>query len=372
MSKGLQATTTHDGVRILRLHYTADPAKDPTTDKGREWLLRELVGYPGGQNDPRWRREMEIDFDAFAGQLLFPYLLEYQGAIQVDPIDRIPDHHDLSAGFDYGTRNPSALILTCWDRLTGNPMTFWEYYEAPRRKDEGEEEFRYRKGYQVVCRAIKECPWWDEMKRRRTVITADPSLWNKTQETKAGFKSVAELMAMEGVYLSPAARGPRSDMAWYELVSSKLWQNPKTPRWTITRNCTWLWKELQGLRFAEHTASAQEVHNLKDEIVDKANHATDAAKYDFLAHFAVIEKVPPAPEDWLDRRIDRLKKHPVEDWERAVMVANGQYEQFEMDEAFLAERGMDRQDLLRLETFYKYNPHGGRPSGRLISTIAGD
>jgi hypothetical protein len=371
--KGLQTTTTHDGVRIVRLHYTADPAKDPTTRQGQAWLQRELVGYPGGQNDPRWRREMEIDFDAFGGQLLFPYLLEYQDAIMCDPIPAIPEHHDISAGFDYGTRNPSAMTLTAWNRLTGHPLTFWEYYETPQRKDEIDFEFRLRKGYRVLAQAIKDGPWWPEMQRRKTTITADASIWNKTQETKAGFKSIADLLAEEGVYLTKASRGKGSDMAWYQLISSKFWSNPKQPAWRITRNCTWLWKELQGLRFSEHSASAMETHNLRDEIVDKANHATDATKYDFLAHFAAIDKLIQDPNDWLDRRIDELQKPPVEDWEKALLVANSQYNQFESDAAALEARGMDHGDLIRLETYYRYHPeHGGLPSGRLISTTRED
>ncbi|MDD5095662.1 MAG: hypothetical protein PHV74_14995 [Dehalococcoidia bacterium] len=271
--KGIHQTTTHDGVHVFRLHYSADPSKDPSTPEGAEWLQRELVGYPGGLNDPRWRREMEIDFDAFAGQLLFPYLLEYQDVILCEPVSKVPVHWQVTAGLDYGTRNPSAFELTGWDRKTGNPTTFWEYYQAPKTKQEGDEEFRKRKGYLILANAIKSNPFWKHMQDHNVVITADSSLWNKNQETKYGLRSVAYLLEEQGIVMTPATKGKGSDMAWYEMVSSRMWSNPKQPIWRITRNCTWLWKELQGLRFAEHSASASETHNEKDEIVDKANHA---------------------------------------------------------------------------------------------------
>ena len=366
--QGVQQVVTHDGVHIFRLHYTADPDKDPNTPQGKAWLGRELVGYPGGLNDPRWRREMEIDFDAFAGQLLFPYLIEYENRILCEPITRIPDEWDISAGFDYGTRNPSAFILTGWNRKTGNPTTFFEYYQAPQRKEEADEVFRSRKGYQVVASAIKTCPWWSEMERRKTVINADSSLWNKTQETKHGLRSIVDLLRDEGIKLmSPAPKGKGSDMAWYELISKRFWVNPKEPRWRITRDCTWLWKELKGLRFAEHSASATETHNLKDEIVDKDNHATDAAKYDFAAHFILVEKPARDPKDWLDRRIDQLKRPPTVDADDiALWEANRRFEQSEEDREYMESIGLSEGDVIEMNRFYAQN------RGRMISTIQGE
>ena len=45
--------------QIIKVHYSADPAKSPDTEEGRKWLANELKNYAGGLNDPIWRREME-------------------------------------------------------------------------------------------------------------------------------------------------------------------------------------------------------------------------------------------------------------------------------------------------------------------------
>ena len=275
--KGIQTGISAEGVQVVRIHYSADPLKDPATEIGGAWLNRELQGYRG-MNDPRWRKEMEIDFEAQGGQLLFPFLAEYEFAIFIDP-EPITETTKLTAGFDYGARNPSALEITTWDETTGRPTTIWEYYEEPRKKFETDEEFRARKGYKVTAEAIKACPYFEQLKRGGG-IAADPSLWALTQQTSNGLKSMADLFGQEGVHMFPAERG--GDLAWYEYVSSKWWANPAKPTWKIFRTCPWLWRELQGLRFEEWSATTAVTKNPKEIIVDKANHACDSVKYDFM------------------------------------------------------------------------------------------
>ena len=57
-------TKLRDGerIRIIKVHYSADPAKSPDTEEGRKWLANELKNYAGGLNDPIWRREMEVEY----------------------------------------------------------------------------------------------------------------------------------------------------------------------------------------------------------------------------------------------------------------------------------------------------------------------
>lgn len=311
--KGVEQWLTKEGVRILQLHYSADPAKDPATPEGKEWLLRELVGYPGGLRDPRWRREMEIDFNAYAGELLFSYLLEYEEYILCDPILNPPPSWELTSGFDYGARNPSAHIVTGWDEQK-NPVTLWEYYQKPRQKDETEDVFRARKGYKYTAKQIKEGPYYQRLVNGGGGIVADPTCWNKSQQTERGLKSLAELFLEEGVVLIPGSKG--GDMAWYEMLSSHYWANPKRPLWRICRNCTWLWWELKGLRFAEHSPTAQETHNAKDEVVDKNNHASDAVKYDFRMHARQLAKPDLQPVSDQARTVEFVEgKSDVAPWQ---------------------------------------------------------
>ena len=268
--KGITSGISAEGVQVVRIHYSADSLKDPDTPEGAKWLERELQGYRG-KTDPRWRKEMEIDFDAHGGQLLFPYMLENENNLFIDPVD--VDGLYKVAGLDYGTRNPSAFEVLTKDG-DYHIQIVWEYYESPKKKDESDEAFRVRKGSKVLCAAIKECPYFDEV-----TIYADPSLWNKTQEAadSKGVMSVSDLFLKEGVTLTKGKRG--RDFACYEHIDKNLWVNPADPLLTIFKNCPWIWWELQRLRFGDYSATTQVNQNLQEKIVDKDNHAWDAVKY---------------------------------------------------------------------------------------------
>jgi len=268
--KGIQTGISAEGVQVIRIHYSADPLKDPDTPEGEEWLQRELKGYRG-KTDPRWRKEMEIDFDAHGGQLLFPYMLENEKYLFVKPYN-IDSLYKI-AGLDYGTRNPSAFEVLGQDG-DKNIRIIYEYYEAPKKPTESDDEFRKRKGHKILCAAIKKCPYFN-----RLTIYADPSLWNRTQESQdsKGLMSVADLFKREGVVLTPGQRG--RDFACYEYIDKNLWNEPKDPRLTIFQECPWLWWEMQRLRFGDYSATTQVNQNLQEKIVDKDNHAWDAVKY---------------------------------------------------------------------------------------------
>lgn len=268
--KGIQTGVSAEGVKVIRIHYSADPLKDPDTSEGESWLTRELQGYRG-KTDPRWRKEMEIDFDAHGGQLLFPYMLEHEKQLLVKPVDI--SGYTLIAGLDYGTRNPSAFEVIAIGN-DNNIQVVHEYYEAPKKAYEDDNEFRQRKGYKVLCAAIKEYPFLDKLN-----IFADPSLWNKTQEAadSKGLMSIADLFEQEGVILAPGQRG--RDFACYEHIDKYLWEDPGNPLLTIFKNCPWLWWELQRLRFDDYSATTQVNQNLKEKIIDRDNHAWDALKY---------------------------------------------------------------------------------------------
>lgn len=76
--KGLKKWRTPDGIFVIRLHYTADPDRDPETPAGKEWLTRMLAQgrYPGGIKGKAWKKEQEIDFTLFGGKSVYPQFSE--------------------------------------------------------------------------------------------------------------------------------------------------------------------------------------------------------------------------------------------------------------------------------------------------------
>lgn len=52
---------------VVRIHYTADPAKDPETKAGQAWLDEVRPGY----SEEGWEREYEINFTIMAGRPVY-------------------------------------------------------------------------------------------------------------------------------------------------------------------------------------------------------------------------------------------------------------------------------------------------------------
>lgn len=265
--RGLEVRTSDAGFRVFRIHYSADPEKDPATPKGALWLESEVRGYPGGTKSAKWRQEMEIDWDAAGGDLVFPQLDQYLEQIFVDPFE-IPTTWSLFASFDYGHRNPSAFHVHAIDH-DGDWWTVWEYYKRGAR-------------YRDIAKAIRLCPYFDKLKYPPI---ADPSIWAMNQQTESGVKSLAQLWAElpkdEAIYFAQGKKG--GDITFAEKVNGNMWYvDPKpsqdwkfSPRWRIFKTAPWLKWELAKIRYRDWSGTQQQFHNLKEEIVDRDNHAFD-------------------------------------------------------------------------------------------------
>ena len=66
--RGLSKRTTKLGFNILRLHYSCDSDKDPSTPIGKRWYEEARRGM----SDARFRQEYELDYGALGGQRVFP------------------------------------------------------------------------------------------------------------------------------------------------------------------------------------------------------------------------------------------------------------------------------------------------------------
>lgn len=261
--RGVKIHANDQGIKILQLHYSADPGKDPATEQGKRWLERCSRLYVGGVNSPQWRREMEIDPKAGAGERVFPDFLEKEPDIICDPF--IPDHtYSLYGGFDWGTRNAVAFNVYAFGQ-DGSITAIWEYGA-------------HRAALPVVAKAIRECPFYDRLEW----IAADPSMWTENQSRKDGFTSVARMFVEDltddlKLMKLMSAHG-RSDMRFKEKLETMWAQKPY--KFRIARNCPRLIEELRNLRYPP----ALNDKNDPEKILDKDNHHWDDAKYAVLSH----------------------------------------------------------------------------------------
>jgi hypothetical protein len=278
--RGITDRINKDGIRIVRVHYSADDGKNDQDPEGKKWLLGELRGYPGGKEGAKWKREMEIDFEATGGELVFPQLERNKDRILIEPnVTKIPDHWKLYGGFDYAGRGMTAFVVIAWDKKQDDYYCIHEFYKK-------------NSGYIQTSEHIRNCEYYDKLEW----IVADPSMWTRTQERsgQTDLVSMAQLFSEVGVHFVKGVRGGDSEFA--EIANSKFWGmldqgelgkgksgniSKTQPKWRVWKNCPNLWWELTKWRYNEWANSTGANKNPKETMVDKDNHLIDACKYLF-------------------------------------------------------------------------------------------
>lgn len=250
---GLEEKRNKEGHKVIRLHYSADPLKNPNTTEGAEWFKKETSKYVGGVSSLGWRREMEIDFGAGSGELVFPEFAEFEKEFTCDPFE-IDEKYTLFGGFDWGTRNPVSFHVYA-EAPDKRFYSVWEYYEE-------------RQAVPTVAQALRTCPYYNRIEW----IAADPTIWSENLPKKDGFTSVASMLQDEEevgeMYvidkLMPAH--DRSDVSCINKLKT-LWLG-KPPKIVFFRNCHKQISELKNLKYPERKENVNET----EKILDKNNH----------------------------------------------------------------------------------------------------
>ncbi len=275
---GLTSRLTSDKLPVLRVHYSADPAKRPGTPVGDTWIARASGAYPGGTNSPRWLKEMEIEWGALGGLRLFPMWEQWQshGRIVIQPFDAVG--YKIYGSYDHGWRNPCAYIV--WGiNNDGDIVALWEMYGSNIGVLNAA---RVIKGESVILadgRRIAGNPYAG----KEIWKIADPSMWAEDQPMSDGTnKSVAELFRRNQVIFQKGERGGDSMVA--EWLHGHFWKDPETPLLRITTACPKLVWEIGQQRHKEYSARVAVHRDQPEELVDKDNHAWDSMKM-FLKKF---------------------------------------------------------------------------------------
>ena len=112
----------NNGFAVLRLHYTADPDKNPQTPRGQQWYNNVRQQFPKNH----WNREMEIDFLALSGKTVCP---DFNPKVHID--ENLEPHADfpLYRGWDPGIRASACVVGQIVEFETGRPQVriFREY-----------------------------------------------------------------------------------------------------------------------------------------------------------------------------------------------------------------------------------------------------
>ena len=307
--RGLTMRVTSGGVVVARLHYSANPERDP--DLHPEWKIAERKAYP---SQAAWDREQEIIDEAGGGELAFAeVLLKYWHKIVIEDPHWRPDDPEfvVRGGFDYGKINATALVR-CYHDFDGTMIYAGEYYEP---------------GLEIWQHApvIKQMSDF----RRMETIYADPTMFNSTsqQSQRPGHaaeiaKSYNELYCEAGIESLFAFHGDRSDVSFAARLMmhwADLDNREPTVKIFCPKGCyagrpvpgLWNWGcpnllwELMNTRRVKLSAQQLQSRNRSEAIVDKDNHARDAMKYHLMSH-------PEPSEKRFDRRVSERLAHLAE------------------------------------------------------------
>ncbi len=256
--KGLEIYNTKDGFAVAKLHYTADPDKDPERN-GQEWLKKAVRGIPGGKSSPMWRKEQEIDFTAYSGQLLCYHILQqYRYKIIRD---KYVKENDFKYGsLDWGRNNPTSFHVYAVDEDKNIHSCYEIYLNETSIPD--------------FCSLIKQCPYYQDL----MWISADPSMWSRTQEEEQDVRSLADKFQDEGIiFIKGKSRD--DEIAINELLDRWDKLDTQEPKFTISPKCHKQVWEFERLRYKEITTAHIKQSNLSETLVDKDNHSWDDFKY---------------------------------------------------------------------------------------------
>lgn len=111
--KGLNISENPLGFTVIRLHYSADPSKDPETPEGERWLEEAKRGFP----DPvKWQQEFEINWWVASGTRVYPQFTEDKHCLAIEGYRQ---RKTIYRAWDFGWHAPACLIaqIDSKDRL---------------------------------------------------------------------------------------------------------------------------------------------------------------------------------------------------------------------------------------------------------------
>ena len=315
MREALTNRITSGGIHVVRLHYAADPEKDPSTPDGQDWLRSQLQGYPGGTDNANWRKEMEIIYSAGGGENVFPRFSEWRTSSNIF-IAPEPDVLDakLYGSYDHGWTNPSCYLVHAV-YPGGLKRTIWEFYapEVPAAQI-----CDIIKGETVVTpdgRRFEGNPYAG----REVFKIADPEIDRRTQAMHRGEnKSINKIFQDCGVFFTMGERG--DDATVVNWLNGNLWADPQVPMYQISLNCKYLIWELAHLKYPKINLNK----NNQETIVDKDNHAFDALKY-FLKRFPTASKATRKKDEagsfawWCKVTENQAKGKPLPSYRREMV-----------------------------------------------------
>jgi len=271
-------TNPKNQFRVLMIHYTADPNKDPNRD-GLEWYTAEKKWMP----KEKWNKEYEIDFSSKSGQLVFgSEYCDFDPAIHF--IDSKQIDWELLFSLDFGQSNPNAWYIAKYDN-TGTLYIVDEYYKPAIPSVASKEMFyKFAHHFGTTEDKIKEL----SIDRRRDlfrntfqIAVIDPTTRAKNR-TKISQWEEVPFSVLEDFY----DNWMEFDLwnndweAWITRIREYFQlNNGKAHLYIFKDKCPNLCEEITKYKYKEQTETQARSNNKPDKPTKKRDHAIDSLRY---------------------------------------------------------------------------------------------
>lgn len=275
--KGVSLRQTKLGWTVARVHYSADPDKDPARN-GKAWYEHARKGM----RERDWRKEFEVDYTALGGALLFP---QFDPSVHlVEPFVLNPSDWTIYEGADVHPRVEHAFVWMAVNR-SGElviPYSYWPNGENERRSNEHQSRLTVKDYCKNLGTIETEFPWLKPWYR-----TMDPAAqgFNATET-----RSIMDAYRDENYMHYPSKKN--RDWSSYDMISESLKLKPFAvgseeilkPKLTIMAGMgsnDELANELRSIRYREWRGANPDKDPPQDPI-EKDRHLLDALGYIFL------------------------------------------------------------------------------------------
>lgn len=303
---GLTVRLTAGGIVVGRLHYSANPERNP--DLAPDWKTEERRTYT---SQASWDREQEIVDEAGGGELVFAdtLLTWWKKIVIEDPAWRPDPEWRVEGGMDHGKTNPTS-VERAYHGFDGTIYLCGEYYQP------GKEIWQHA----PVMKKMPDFARMEPCYADSTIFSVTSQQSQRPGEAVARAKSYGELYAEQGIENLVPFGGDRSDVSfagrlhlhWADLehreptVKIVCRKYSETPQFGLHPwDCPNLLWELMRCRRVKLTAQQLLSRNASEAIVDKDNHAIDALKYEIMSH---PEPTRKTLERRVNERVEELRK----------------------------------------------------------------
>ncbi len=309
MPEGVALRRNEDGSAVLRVHYTADPRK-----RG-DWAESQKKKYLRKGN---WAQEMEIQYDAKRGSLVYP---EFSPAVHVVKHSMIPKRGCLAMAADPHPRTPHAFLWVLCDR-SGDYWVYRElwpsivYAQAKDVKDGDDETLFTTKEYcETIARLEGNSIQWmgSDSETYGDLVESGERIYDRFMD-QAGkaFIASGENEHRESYWnryqkYGLTFRAPyKMHQAGEDRVRELLVPRPHEqfgswPRLHISENCPELILEFQKYRFQRMPERMENLKELPQSGVEKRCHLLDCLRYILTSQFSFISHFESDRHDGVQR-----------------------------------------------------------------------